>query len=71
MLQQEEMFNRWSGLALAIIITFQWVLTLTRVFKGLRKYSLKMTTVHKWLGAFTPLFFYVHSMNLGYGDLLF
>jgi sulfoxide reductase heme-binding subunit YedZ len=69
-LQQEEMYKRWSGLALALLITFQWILTLTRVVKKLRKYAFKMTAIHKWLGALSPLFFYVHSMGMGYGYLL-
>ncbi|MEP1487388.1 MAG: hypothetical protein ABJL44_02205 [Algibacter sp.] len=69
-LQQEEMYKRWSGLALALLIAFQWILTLTRVVKKLRKHSLKMTAIHKWLGALSPLFFYVHSINMGYGYLL-
>ena len=69
-LQGQEMFKRWSGLALALFITFQWLLTLTRVKKKLRKYALKMNGLHKWIGAISPLFFYVHSTNLGYGYLL-
>tara|TARA_R110002050_G_scaffold275455_1_gene420197 strand:- start:7430 stop:7903 length:474 start_codon:yes stop_codon:yes gene_type:complete len=68
-LQQEEMYKRWSGLGLALLITFQWVLSITKVVKKLRKNSIKMTAIHKWLGALSPLFFYVHSMGLGYGYL--
>lgn len=69
-LQQEEMYKRWSGLGLAIFITFQWVLTLTRIVSKWRKYAMTMQNIHKWLGAFSPLFFYIHSMALGYGYLL-
>ncbi|MDO5969105.1 hypothetical protein Q4Q35_04725 [Flavivirga aquimarina] len=69
-LQQEEMYKRWSGLTIALLITFQWLLTITRVVKKLRSYSIKMTLIHKWLGALSPLFFYAHSMGLGYGYLL-
>jgi hypothetical protein len=29
-----------------------------------------MQNLHKWLGALSPLFFYIHSMDLGYGYLL-
>lgn len=68
-LQQDEMYKRWSGLVLALLITFQWVLSVTRVVKKLRKYSIKTTVIHKWLGALSPLFFYVHSIGLGYGYL--
>lgn len=69
-LQQEEMYKRWSGLFLALFIVFQWLLTLTRVVKKWRVHNLKMQNLHKWLGALSPLFFYVHSMDLGYGYLL-
>ena len=69
-LQQGQMFRRWSGLALAILIAFQWVLTFTRVIPKLRKYSVKMNTIHKWIGAISPIVFYIHSINLGYGYLL-
>lgn len=69
-LQQQEMYKRWSGLGLALFIVFQWVLTLTRVIKKFRKHVMSMQTIHKWLGAVSPLFFYIHSMALGYGYLL-
>lgn len=66
-LQQEEMFKRWSGFGLAIFILFQWLLTFSRVIQKFRKYSLKVTQLHKWIGALSPLLFYLHSMELGYG----
>jgi len=70
-LQREQLYKRWSGLFLALFITFQWVLTLSRVIKKWRKHSLKMTAIHKWAGALSPIFFYVHSMGMGYGYLAF
>ena len=66
-LQQEEMFKRWSGFGLGIFILFQWLLTFSRVIQKFRKYSLKVTQLHKWIGALSPLLFYFHSMELGYG----
>lgn len=69
-LQEEQLYKRWSGLVLAIFIVFQWVLTFARVVKRGRKYNMKMQRFHKWLGAVSPLFFYFHSMALGYGYLL-
>ncbi|WP_240964544.1 hypothetical protein [Flavivirga algicola] len=69
-LQQQEMYKRWSGLVLALFIAFQWILTLTRVIKRFKKHAMSMQAIHKWLGAFSPLFFYMHSMSLGYGYLL-
>ena len=69
-LQQDQMYRRWSGLVLSLFILFQWWLSLTRVVKPLRKISLKMVKVHKWVGAVSPLFFYAHAMAFGYGYLL-
>jgi len=69
-LQHGQMDRRWSGLALAIFIAFQWVLTFTRVTPKLRKHSIKMNTIHKWIGALSPIFFYIHSVNFGFGYLL-
>ena len=69
-LQNKQMYKRWSGLGLAIFIIFQWLLTFTRIIPKLRKNAMKMNTIHKWLGAISPLLFYIHSMHLGYGYLL-
>ncbi len=68
-LQQGEMYKRWSGLVLAIFIAFQWVLSLTRTVKKWRSYAMQMQRIHKWIGALSPLFFYIHCMELGYGYL--
>ncbi|MGY5351649.1 hypothetical protein ACXGQW_03650 [Wenyingzhuangia sp. IMCC45533] len=69
LLQSQEMFKRWTGLAVALFIVFQWLLTFTRVITKLRKHSLKLTNFHKWLGAFSPLLFYIHATSFGYGYL--
>ncbi len=66
-LQQQEMYKRWSGLGVALFIIFQWVLTLTRVVKKFRPNAMKMATIHKWVGALSPVLFYIHSTKLGYG----
>jgi sulfoxide reductase heme-binding subunit YedZ len=68
-LQQDEMFKRWSGLGLSLFIAFQWSLTLCRIIKKFKKYAFKITNFHKWIGAISPLLFYLHSMELGYGYL--
>lgn len=70
-LQMDEAFKRWSGLVLAVFIGFQWLLTLTRVVKKWRSSSLKITELHKWIGAFSPLLLYLHSMRFGYAYLFF
>ena len=64
--EHNQLYKRWSGLAVFLLIVFQWVLTLTRVVKSLRKYSIKLTLWHKWIGAFSPILFYVHVMEFGY-----
>ncbi|RED44892.1 hypothetical protein [Seonamhaeicola aphaedonensis] len=69
-LQQDEMYKRWSGLFLGLLIAFQWLLSLVRTSKKLRRYAMSMQNFHKWLGAISPLIFYVHSMDMGYGYLL-
>lgn len=68
-LQQDEMYKRWSGLGLTVFILFQWVLTFSRVINKFKKYSVKITELHKWVGALSPIFFYIHSMGMGYGYL--
>ena len=68
--QQEELYKRWSGLGLALFIVIQWLLTFSRIIKTLRKYSSKVTNIHKWFGALSPLLFYFHSMSFGYGYLM-
>ena len=69
-LQQDEMYKRWSGLGLGLLILFQWVLTLTRVIKKFRTQANKMALIHKWIGALSPLVFFIHSTSMGYGYLL-
>ncbi|TXG35357.1 hypothetical protein [Seonamhaeicola maritimus] len=68
--QQDQMYKRWSGLLVALLIVFQWLLSVVRTSKKLRKYAMPMQNVHKWLGALSPLVFYFHSVSLGYGYLL-
>ncbi|WP_379884336.1 hypothetical protein [Mariniflexile soesokkakense] len=69
-MQQEEIYKRWSGLGLALFIVIQWLLTFSRIINKLKKYSFKVTNLHKWFGALSPLLFYMHSMSFGYGYLM-
>lgn len=68
-LQAQEMFKRWTGLGLGLFIVFQWLLTFTRVIPKWRKYSVKFTQIHKWIGAFSPILFYIHATGFGFGYL--
>jgi len=67
--EYNQMYKRWSGLVVFILIAFQWVLTVARVVNRFKKYAFKLTSVHKWIGAFSPILFYVHVMEFGYGYL--
>ena len=67
--QLSESYKRWSGLLITILIAFQWVLTVVRVSKKLRIHSLKYTQLHKWIGVISPIFFYLHALEFGYGYL--
>jgi len=68
-LQSEELFKRWTGLGIALFITFQWFLTFSRITPRFRKHSIKLTQIHKWIGAFSPILFYIHATSYGYGYL--
>lgn len=68
-LQLEETFKRWSGLCLFIFIALQWSLTIFRVKKTWEPYSPAIMEVHKWMGAFSPVVFYIHSMEFGFAYL--
>lgn len=68
-LQLNESYKRWSGVFLMVFILFQWLLTLTRVITRFKHISFQLTGYHKKIGALSPLFFYVHAMEFGYGYL--
>ena len=68
-LQQEQMYRRWSGLVLSLIILFQWTLSLIRSKPKWEELTLRFYNIHNWVGAFTPLLFYIHSMQLGFAYL--
>jgi hypothetical protein len=68
-LQLDESFKRWSGLALLLYIVLQWSLTIFRSKKRWEVHTPLIMEIHKWMGAFSPLAFYIHSMKLGYAYL--
>jgi len=69
-LQHDQDYRRWSGLIVTLLIVFQWLLTLIRVVKKWKKHSVTFTSMHKWVGAFSPLIFYAHCMEFGFAYLL-
>ena len=68
-LQQDEMYKRWSGLGLLVFIAIQWILTLYRIRKK-GETSSSMLDLHKWMGALSPVVFYIHTMSFGAQYLL-
>jgi len=67
-LQQHATYKYWSGLLLMTYITYQWYLAFLRMH-GRVHAAKRHYKPHKWLGACAPLFFYVHSTQLGYAYL--
>ena len=67
--QDDQMYRRWSGLGLSVVILFQWLLSLVRIVPKWEELSFTFKNIHNWLGAFTPLLFYAHSMELGFAYL--
>lgn len=67
--QHKESYRRWSGLALSLVILFQWTLSLVRSKEKWQELSLTFKSIHNWIGAFTPLLFYIHSSDVGFAYL--
>ena len=67
-LQTDETYKRLSGLALATYLAEQWSLSLMRIW-GLSKKARSNYKVHQQLGVLSPLFFYIHSVRIGYAYL--
>jgi len=70
-LQKDEIFKRWTGFALGLFMLGQWSLTIVRVVKRWNEYAFNFTQIHKWMGALSPLIFYVHAMRFGHAYLFF
>lgn len=69
-LQAIETYKKWSGLFLLLLILSQWLVSLNRTNKNLKNATKEnFIEIHKWVGVFLPLGFYMHSSNIGYGVL--
>jgi len=67
-LQHIEVYKKWSGLVLILLILSQWYLSVLRM-----KNKFNVDTfieIHKWVGVILPIAFYFHSTSLGFGILL-
>lgn len=71
-LQTIEVYKKWSGLFLFLLILSQWLLTFFRLNKNLSPSKKDLfINIHKWIGVFLPLAFYIHSTSLGFAILLY
>ena len=69
-LQNIESYRRWSGLLLFLVILYQWVMTFIRIKSSNPVVIENFYKIHTWLGALTPLIFYIHSTKPGFAYLL-
>ncbi|MGH8657898.1 MAG: hypothetical protein ACREV4_05310 [Gammaproteobacteria bacterium] len=67
-LQTDETYKQVSGLVLVTFIGYQWYLSVLRA-KGLSEEAARHYERHRWAGALAPLFFYLHSHQIGYAYL--
>ena len=67
-LQTDETYKRLSGFILAIYLAEQWYLSLMRIW-GQSKKARSNYKLHQQLGVLSPLFFYIHSVRIGYAYL--
>lgn len=67
--QQKEYYKRWTGLALALFILAQWLLTFSRIIPKFRAKSGTINNIHKWIGVCSPVLLYIHSTKFGFGYL--
>jgi methionine sulfoxide reductase heme-binding subunit len=69
--QMNATYKAITGFLLALYIGFQWLLYFFRKQTHRNnEQKRKMYQLHKWVGAWSPLFFGVHSVKLGYAYLL-
>lgn len=67
-MQMDETYKQLSGLVLVGFIGYQWYLSVLRA-KGLSEKAVRQYEIHRWAGALAPLFFYLHSHQIGYAYL--
>lgn len=70
MLQRDERYQFITGLILGGLILWQWSLFLARLRSKWRD-AKTLYQIHKILGSLSPLLFYIHSMKIGSGFLLY
>lgn len=69
-LQSIELYKKWSGLLLLILILSQWYISALRANKKISSSKKQFyVNLHKLIGVLLPLFFYFHSTSIGFGML--
>lgn len=69
-LQTNDDYKFWSGLALATLFASQWTLTYARVVLQREGQAfIKVVKAHKIVGSLSPILYYTHSCDPGYGFL--
>ncbi len=67
-LQREELWRRWSGAAVLCVLVCQWLLpTLRNQSSGMT--ARRALSLHRWVGALSPLVLFVHTTRPGFGLL--
>lgn len=70
-LQELDSYKKWSGFILGGFMILQWSLTWVRIIPKWNGATEIFVSIHKWMGAISPLFFYFHAMRFGYAYLFF
>ncbi len=71
MLQKQEWYRLSSGIALLLLILFQWYFSRIKANPKISaEKSLHHQNLHKWIGALSPVIFYLHAAAPGYAYLL-
>ena len=71
-IQSGESYRLWTGLLLFMVILSQWVLTYARFVLQKDGDSIKYyVRLHKLVGIYSPVIYFVHSADPGYGLLMF
>ena len=71
LLQQQEWYKLSSGIVLLLLILVQWYFSRVRANPTIStEKSFHHYNLHKWVGALSPLVFYLHAVSPGYAYLL-
>ena len=69
--QLNDSYKTWTGIVLFSLILSQWYLSFIRMNKNYTSEKKEFfIEIHKWIGVFLPLSFYIHSTSIGYGILM-